>query len=275
MTSELTLSGHIEELRRAVALSLIALIASVILCYFVSDTLYKALIPDPSNSPLERYTIKKELLVNSSDKTIAYEGHHVPPHSQLEVEVRVPKMELVVLSPLDGFFVSVKLAILSGVVLSSVVWLYNLLRFVFPALRPREMRAVKPVLWSILLFGLLGFYLAKSAVIPLATEFFSSINSTFGESCFGLKAYVDYCLMLYVSTILLCQLIGTMTLLVYFGVISESFLQQGRRFAYLGAFILGAILTPPDVFSQVVAATFLIVSYEMWLILARFRKSRF
>lgn len=275
MTSELTLGEHIEELRRAVALSLIALIASVILCYFASDRLYKVLIPDPANSPLERYTIKKELLVNSSDRTITYEGHHVAPNSQLEVEVRVPKMGLVVLSPLDGFFVSVKLAILSGVVLSSIVWLYNLLRFVFPALRPHEVRAVKPVLWSVLLFGLLGFYIAKMGVIPLATEFFSSINSTFGESCFGLKAYVDYCLMLYVSTILLCQLIGTMTLLVYFGLISEAYLQKGRRFAYLGAFILGAILTPPDVFSQVVAATFLIISYEMWLILARFQKGRF
>ncbi len=283
--SDFHLSEHLEELRGRVATSILALLVAIIGCFFFADQLYTLLIPTPSTGNVERVISQTEIITNESQEALLYElprgaalrddpfqkSLYLKPHETVELQLLIQPEMLYALGPLEGFFVSVKLALIMGLILSSPIWLYSTLRFILPALNETEGKMIPLLLALLLVTGALSFTTAKFLMIPLATDYFFSLNAQFATNHLGLASYVDYCLWLYISSFLLSLLILTMTALVYFGLITYEMLRQKRRVAYLLAFILGALLTPPDVFSQLLAAGLLILSYEGWLLLALYQ----
>ncbi|HEY9836215.1 MAG TPA: twin-arginine translocase subunit TatC, partial [Vampirovibrionales bacterium] len=142
------------------------------------------------------------------------------------------------------FFVSVKVAGYSGLVVASPFVLYQIIQFVLPGLSLRERRIIGPiVLGSTLLFSV-GLVFAYIALIPAALNFFVSYGAGVVEQMWSIDRYFEFVLLLLFSTGLAFQIPVIQALLGLLGIVSSTKMLAGWRYVVLGAAILGAILTP-------------------------------
>ena len=144
-----------------------------------------------------------------------------------------------------AFFTLTKMSLLAAVLLSLPWVLYQAWAFVSPGLYAHERRFVGPLIILSVVFLLVGIGFAYSFVLPVAYKFF------FG---FGLAFQVPVVEML----------------MIKLGMVSVDDLRQARRYVLVGAFVVAAVLTPPDVLSQFMLAIPLMLLYELGIFLGGF-----
>ncbi|MFM7383652.1 MAG: twin-arginine translocase subunit TatC [Microcystaceae cyanobacterium] len=148
------------------------------------------------------------------------------------------------LAPGEFFFVSLKVAGYSGVLVASPFILYQIIQFVLPGLTRRERCLLGPVvLGSSILFGL-GLVFAYIALIPAALNFFITYGADVVEQLWSIDRYFEFVLLLLFSTGLAFQIPVIQLILSYLGIISSQQMLKGWRAVVLGAVVLGAVLTP-------------------------------
>ncbi len=179
-------------------------------------------------------------------------------------------------SPAEGFMIALKISLWASLLFTAPLWAIPLSLFFLPALHPHEKKAVIPFILLSLLFLALGIVLAYKVTLPLTNEYFWQFNETLGVNLWGLKAYTDYALMLILSHAIGFEGIAALIILVHTGIIPYEFLASKRRHALVISLILGALLTPPDVLSQLFLAVPLYLGYELTLLYGYFiqRKRR-
>jgi sec-independent protein translocase protein TatC len=167
----------------------------------------------------------------------------VKPIVQL-LEVPAQGVKFLQLAPGEYFFVSIKVAGYSGLLVASPFILYQLILFVLPGLTRRERRLVGPVVLGsgVLFVGGLAF--AYVALIPAALNFFISYGADVVEQLWSIDRYFEFVLLLMFSTGLAFQIPIIQLLLGFLGIVSSGQMLSGWRFVILGAAVLGAILTP-------------------------------
>lgn len=171
--------------------------------------------------------------------------------------------------------VSMKIAFYAGLILSSPAWIYFLLQFLLPGLTASEKKWIEPVLVTLFISASLALVFSLKTALPAAVGFFAAYNAPFGENLWTLSSYISFVLTLSFALLVGSQLVGLFFLLVHFGIFSYAQLKRSRKGTYLGAFILGALLTPPDVPSQLAMAIFLIGFFELFLFYAKIRRKLF
>ncbi|MGH7999951.1 MAG: twin-arginine translocase subunit TatC [Brasilonema sp.] len=171
------------------------------------------------------------------------------------LEVPAQGVKFLQLAPGEYFFVSMKVAGYSGLVLSSPFVLYQIIQFVLPGLTRRERRFIGPVvLGSSFLFAG-GLVFAYLLLVPAALKFFISYGADVVEQLWSIDKYFEFILLLLFSTGLAFQIPIIQTLLGALGIVSSGQMLSGWRYVLLGAVILGAILTPStDPFTQTLLA---------------------
>jgi len=148
------------------------------------------------------------------------------------------------LAPGEYFFVSLKVAAYSGLVLASPFVLYQIIQFVLPGLTRRERRFIGPiVLGSSILFAA-GLVFAYIALIPAALNFFISYGADVVEQSWSIDRYFEFVLLLLFSTGLAFQIPVIQLLLGLLRIVSGRQMLSGWRYVILGAAVLGAVLTP-------------------------------
>ena len=160
------------------------------------------------------------------------------------LEVPAQGVKFLQLAPGEFFFVSIKVAGYSGLVLASPFILYQIVQFVLPGLTRRERRLLAPVIFgsSILFFAGLAF--AYIALIPAALNFFINYGSDVVEQSWSIDKYFEFILLLMFSTGLAFQIPVVQLILGFLGIVSSAQMFAGWRYVVLGAVVLGAILTP-------------------------------
>jgi sec-independent protein translocase protein TatC len=148
------------------------------------------------------------------------------------------------LAPGEFFFVSLKVAGYSGILISSPWILYQIISFVLPGLTRRERRLIGPVVLgsSILFFAGLAF--AYIALIPAALNFFIDYGGDVVEQAWSIDRYFEFVLLLMFSTGLAFQIPIVQLILGFLGIVSSVGMAAGWRYVVLGAVVMGAILTP-------------------------------
>lgn len=160
------------------------------------------------------------------------------------LEVPAGQVKFLQLAPGEYFFVSIKVAGYSGLLLASPFILYQIVRFVTPGLSRRERRLLAPVfLGSTLLFGV-GLLFAYFAIVPAALKFFIGYGSGVVEQAWSIERYFEFVLLLLFSTALAFQVPILQLLLGFLGIVSSKQMLSGWRYVVLGAVVLGAVLTP-------------------------------
>ena len=186
------------------------------------------------------------------------------------IRVLPPGDKLVFTALPEAFFIYLKVSLIAGIVLASPMIFYQLWMFVAPGLYHKEKRLVLPfVLISSLLFAggaLFGYYV----VFPTAFRFLVGFSTENIRALPALQQYLSLCLKLLLGF----GLIFEFPVLAYFlgraGIINSRMMAKNRRIAILLIFIVAAILTPPDVVSQILLAIPLYLLFEISILVVKF-----
>ena len=231
---KMSLTDHLMELRKRLVRSVIILLVGFGVCYYYKDYVFE-IITRP--------------LVNA-----------------------LPKNSYLIYTGLtEAFFVYMKLAFFASLIITSPFIVYQIWKFISPALHSKEKKYVIPfVFFSSLLFVsgvLFGYYIA----LPPAFEFFVSFNNQYLQAMISFSNYIS----LFVTFLLGFGLSFELPVFIFFlaklGIVNVQMLSKNRKYAILVIFIVAAILTPsPDALSQILMAIPLMFLYEVSIFVAKF-----
>ncbi|MCB2200798.1 twin-arginine translocase subunit TatC [bacterium] len=174
---------------------------------------------------------------------------------------------LAILAPAEGFLVQLKISLVAGIFISAPWMFYQLWRFVAPGLFKHERKMVFPVVFFSSTLFLVGAAFGVW-ILPMATSFFLSFAQQGIVNVWSLGRYVDFVLRMLLAFGIVFELPLLIYFLARFGVVTPSFLRTYRRHMYVVFLVGAALITPPDVFTQVVMAVPLVTLYEGSILLA-------
>ncbi|OIO68895.1 MAG: twin arginine-targeting protein translocase TatC [Zetaproteobacteria bacterium CG1_02_53_45] len=185
-----------------------------------------------------------------------------------------PGTPLIFLNAPDVFFTYLKIALVLSLFITAPVTLYQFWAFVAPGLYHHEREAFVSYF-----FGSLGLLLAGGAfafyiVFPLIFEFFLSFSTDTIQAMPAVKEYLSLALKLLFAFGMSFQIPIVIMLLIRLGITTAQALAEKRRYMIVWTFIFAAILTPPDVISQVLLGIPMLLLYEAGLLLARVKKTK-
>ena len=167
------------------------------------------------------------------------------------------------------FLAPFKLILLLSVAITFPVSVYNFWAFISPGLYSNEKKFIAPILISSTLLFYFGIIFAYSIVFPLIFNFFSSIAPQGVEIATDISSFLNFVIKLFFAFGLAFEVPIITFLLVFFEISSINSLSKKRPYIIVMAFILGMILTPPDVISQILLAVPIWLLFELGLLLAR------
>ena len=168
------------------------------------------------------------------------------------------------------FLVPLKVTLMSAFLIALPFVLWQAWAFVAPGLYQHEKRLVVPVLVSSCLFFALGMAFAYFFVFPVAFGFFAGYTPVGVQMMTDIDKYLSFVMTMFIAFGLTFETPVVVAVLVRMRVVSLEKLRSIRPYVIVGAFVIGAIFTPPDVISQCLLAIPLWLLYELGLQLARF-----
>ena len=167
------------------------------------------------------------------------------------------------------FFAPFKLILLLSIVITFPVIIYNFWAFVSPGLYQNEKKFVAPILISSTLLFYLGILFAYFIVFPLMFNFFTSIAPEGVEIATDINSFLNFAIKIFFAFGLAFEVPIITFLTVMLGISTANSLSRKRPYIIVFAFILGMILTPPDVISQILLALPIWILFEFGLMLAK------
>jgi sec-independent protein translocase protein TatC len=192
------------------------------------------------------------------------------------ISVMQPGDKLIFTGLPEAFFTYLKVAFLSGIILATPVIFYQFWMFVAPGLYDKEKQHLFPIIFLSTFFFVGGAFFGYFIVFPFGFKFFLGFASEIIRPLPSMREYLSFASKLLLAFGLVFELPLIITFLARLGMVSVSFLKKNRKYALLLFFIGAAILTPPDVVTQIMMALPLILLYEISIIGARiFGKKNF
>lgn len=229
---KLPFTGHLEELRRRLIICFIAVGIGFLISYGFKEYLFEI---------LARPLIS---VMNEGDKLI-FTG--------------LP----------EAFFTYLKVSLLAGTMLAAPVIIYQFWVFVAPGLYQKERRILLPIVVMSSFFFIGGSLFGYFIVFPFGFKFFLGFASETIRPLLSMREYLSLSAKLLLAFGLAFELPLVITFLAKLGLVTVNFLKKNRKYALLLFFIGAAILTPPDVVTQVMLAVPLMALYELSILGAR------
>jgi sec-independent protein translocase protein TatC len=226
---EMTLFEHLAELRRVLLQSIAAVSVGSIVAWFVAEQVLEALI-GPALGPTDR---------------------------------------LVFLSPSGAFMLRVKTALGLGLFLAAPIVVWRLWSFVVPGLLHRERRLLLPVVISSLFLFYAGALFAHFIMVPMSMQFLLGFGSEHVQPMLEAEQYFLFVLRSVLAFGLVFQFPLVVAVLTYWDVLSPDLLAKYWRHGVVLVFVVSAVLTPPDVASQLLMAAPVLVLYAVSMVLAQ------
>jgi sec-independent protein translocase protein TatC len=178
--------------------------------------------------------------------------------------------KLIVTDVTGSFFVPMKVTMMVALVIALPVVLYQIRAFVAPGLYQHEKKLVVPLVGSSYILFLCGMAFAYFVVFPTIFRVMAHYNAPLGAAMnTDIDNYLSFVLTMFIAFGVTFEVPIVVVLLVRMGVLTVKKLRQIRPYVIVGAFVVSAVVTPPDVFSQLILAVPLIVLYEAGIIAAR------
>ena len=176
--------------------------------------------------------------------------------------------QLIAVEVASPFFAPLKLAFFAALVLSMPWLLYQAWAFVAPGLYRREKRLAFPLLASALLLFYAGCAFAFFIVLPSVFGFLARVTPDGVAMMTDISSYLDFVLVLFLAFGLAFELPVALVILVLLGWVTPAQLREGRGYAVVGIFVVAAVVTPPDVISQLMLAVPMCLLYEAGILAA-------
>ncbi|PHM68579.1 Sec-independent protein translocase subunit TatC [Xenorhabdus sp. KJ12.1] len=168
------------------------------------------------------------------------------------------------------FFTPIKLTIMVSVFVSAPMILYQVWAFIAPALYKHERRLIVPLLFSSSVLFYLGMVFAYFVVFPLVFGFFTKTVPSGVMIATDISNYLSFVMALFMAFGVSFEVPIAIILLCWSGVVTPESLKRKRPYILVGAFVVGMLLTPPDVFSQTLLAVPMYLLFELGVFLSQF-----
>jgi len=229
---KLPLTAHLQELRSRLIASFIAIGIGFIVCYTFSQTLF-------------------DILAKPLFKLLPQGG------------------SLIFTSVAEAFFTYMKVAFIGGLILASPFVLYQIWAFVAPGLYRHEKRYVLPLLFGGSFFFLLGILFGYFIALPVGFRFLLGYAADLIKPMPSMKEYLSFSVKFLLAFGLVFEFPVVLVMLARIGIIDAKMMAKQRKYAILLIFIFAAVITPPDLISQLIMAFPLIGLYELSILLAK------
>ncbi|WP_202843714.1 twin-arginine translocase subunit TatC [Luteimonas saliphila] len=177
--------------------------------------------------------------------------------------------QLIAVEVASPFFAPLKLAFFAAVMLTMPWLLYQAWAFVAPGLYRREKKLALPLLVSAVALFYAGCAFAFFLVLPMVFGFLTAVTPEGVAMMTDINAYLNFVLVIFLAFGLSFELPVALVILVLLGWVTPAQLREWRGYAVVGMFVLAAIITPPDVVSQLMLAIPMCLLYEAGIIAAR------
>jgi sec-independent protein translocase protein TatC len=181
----------------------------------------------------------------------------------------LPNTPLVMIRLTEGFMTFLKLGLWAGLFLASPIVLYQIWAFVAPGLYRHERRLIGPLVVSSTVLFVLGAALSYYFALPFMLRYLmAGYSSEEVKPMLAVSSYVSSACLVMATAGLIFQIPLVMLLLARMGLIKAATLARNRKYVLLVSFIIGAVLSPPDVFSQTLVSVplFLLFEVSIWAI---------
>jgi len=235
---KLPLTAHLQELRKRLILAFVAVSIGFFLCYAFAESIFNILA-----APL--------------------------------IKIMPAGGSLIFTSVAEAFFTYMKVAFIAGIILSSPYILYQIWAFIAPGLYRNEKRYVVPFVLFGSTFFALGILFGYLVALPVGFKFLLGFATDVIKPMPSMKDYLSFSIKFLLTFGLVFEFPVVLVLLSKIGIIDSKTLAQKRKYAILLIFIFAAVVTPPDIISQVLVALPLMGLYELSILLSKiFGKKR-
>lgn len=251
---EMSFWEHLEELRWHLLRSIAVLLALAITAFIMRDFVFDQVILAPKNPDFFSY------------RTLCALGKFLHTNSLC---IGTEPLQIVNIQMSGQFLVHVYVSLMVAVVVAFPYILWEIWSFVRPALLPKEKKYSKGVvIYSTLLF-ILGMLFSYFLVVPLTINFFSSYQvSDSVNNTITLNSYINTVVSLSLWTGLVFELPIIVFFLTKIGVLTPAFMRKSRKYVLVLLLTIAAIITPPDVFSQILVTIPLLGLYELSILIS-------
>ncbi|MBG6109776.1 sec-independent protein translocase protein TatC [Flavobacterium sp. CG_9.10] len=254
--NEMSFLDHLEELRWLLVRSTIAVIIMAFLTYFISDYLFDIIIFGPTRPTFITYTFFCDLShsLGFADSICITEMPFIIQNTEMEGQVNM----------------FVWMCLLAGFILSFPYILFELWKFIGPALYEKERKNAKIFIFISSLLFFLGVLFGYYVVIPMSVNFLATFTvSDIVKNQFTLDSYLG----MVKTSVLASGLFFEMPIMIYFltklGLVTPTFLRKYWKYAVIIILIVAAIVTPPDVVSQTIVAIPMLLIYEASILISK------
>jgi len=229
---KLPLTSHLQELRKRLIHSFIAVGVGFFVCYAFKESLFDILA-----APL--------------------------------INVMPKGGSLIFISVAEAFFTYMKITFIAGIILTSPFILYEVWAFIAPGLYQKEKRYVIPFVLGGSVFFSLGVLFGYFVAIPVGFRFLLGYATDFIKPMPSMKEYLSFSIKFLLAFGLVFEFPVVLVLLAKIGIIDAKMLARHRKYAILLIFVFAAVMTPPDIISQVLMALPLMGLYELSIFLSK------
>ncbi len=184
----------------------------------------------------------------------------------------LPANSQIVFSDVTGsFLIPIKITLMCSLLISLPWVLYQMWKFIAPALYTKERRLIVPVILSSYILFWLGILFVHFFVLPMAFKFLIAYSSSTNTPMLtSANEYLDFVLQLLLTFGIIFEIPILVIILTKIGVVDINKLQKIRPYIIVGAFVVAAIFTPPDPISQIVMAIPICLLYELGIMIAKY-----
>lgn len=246
---KMTFWQHLEELRWVIIYSFISILIGSTVSFIFKNFVFNSIILAPKNPDF----ITNDLLCRLSDilsiKSICINSH---------------PLEIINIDLAGQFYIHIFISITTGVIISAPIILWLLWRFIKPALLEKEKKHTKGTVLITSILFYIGIAFSYFIIVPLTINFLGNYQvSEFINNRISLSSYVHTIVSLSFAVGIVFELPAIVYFLTKTGIINSIMMKKNRKIVFVILLIISAIITPPDVFSQLLVCFPLVLLYEL------------
>lgn len=258
---EMSFLSHLEELRWMLMRSIVGILIGGVVAFYFSDFIFDTIIFGPKKSSFVTYQFFCDLAVKYDlDKSFC--NNEIP----FEIQNRT----------MDGqLSMMIWTCITAGFIISFPWILFQLWKFISPGLYQNEKKYAKLFIFISSILFFLGILFGYFVLVPLSINFLANFTiSDVVENQIDVNSYMGLVKTTSLATGLVFELPIIIFFLAKFGIVNDQFLKDYRKYAYVLILIVAAIVTPPDIISQIIVSIPLVILYEGSIFIAKYITKR-
>ena len=254
-SEEMSFLEHLEDLRWHIIRAFLAIIVFAVIAFINKDFIFDTIIFNPKTPDFWTNRMFGKLAELTGMDSL---------------RINTKELQLISIKMADNFMTHVSTSIIAGLIASSPYVFYELWRFISPALYEKERKHSGGAVFYMSILFIIGVMFGYFLIVPLSIHFLGSYSiSSEVVNQINMRSFIGT-----VTSISLASgVIFELPIFVYFlskvGILTPQLMKSYRRHAYVALLLLSAIITPPDVFSQIMVCLPLVVLYEIGIVISK------